>query len=70
MSQRYGSRIEQLTDNAKQEHLLLKIKLFEAIAVPEALHYSGLLTKLRILLGGKSVSEKKFIFNQKKEERR
>ena len=37
--------------------------------MPEALHYSGLLTKFRILLDGGSVPEKSFIFNQKKEER-
>ncbi len=37
--------------------------------MPEGLHYSGLLTKFRILLDGESVPEKSFIFNQKKEER-
>ena len=35
--------------------------------MPEALHYSGLLTKFRILLDGDSVPEKSFIFNQKEE---
>ena len=55
----------ELTEQFKEN-----IFVFEAIAVPEALHYSGLLTKFRILLDGESVPEKSFIFNQKRRNNR
>ncbi len=38
--------------------------------MPEALHYSGLLTKFRILLDGESVPEKKVLYLIKKKEER
>ena len=37
--------------------------------MPEALHYSGLLTKFRILLDGESVPEKKVLYLIKKKKK-